>query len=230
MVTSRFTLPSLLVAFSFLLSICAQMTGNFKCSSSPSSCLSLVGYSSKNATTLGDIQALFSVKKLRSILEANNLPLSTTRAKRVNPNQVIRIPIHCSCSNGTGISNEFPVYTVKKDDSLFFIASELYGGLVQYQKIIGINVFYCGDHDCELNIQIGQRFWIPLPCSCDKLDGQDVVHYAHMVKLGSSLEEIAAQFGTDNKTLARINGISGDEQLLADYALDVPLRGKKNGF
>ncbi|KAF3592981.1 hypothetical protein DY000_02021117 [Brassica cretica] len=193
MKASRFTLPFLLIAFSFLLTLSAQMTGNFKCGEpgdSPSTCRSLVGYSSKQATTYGNIQTLFAVKKLRSILEANNLPLSTPPAQGVNPNQVVRVPIPCSCSNGTGVSNRTPVYTVKKGDTLFFIASEIFGGLVR----------------------------------CDEVDGQDVVHYAHVVKSGSSLGEIAAQFGTDNKTLAKLNGISGDAQLLADYPLNVPLR------
>ncbi|KAL0702623.1 hypothetical protein Bca4012_058745 [Brassica carinata] len=222
METSRFTLPLLLIAFSFLLTLSAQMTGNFKCGEpgdSPSTCRSLVGYSSKNATTYGNIKTLFAVKKLRSILEANNLPPSTPRTQGVNPNQVVRVPIPCSCSNGTGVSNRTPVYTVKKDDTLFLIASEILGGLVRYERISDLNRI-----PDPSKIDVGQRFWIPLPCSCDKLDGQDVVHYAHVVKSGSSLGEIAAQFGTDNNTLAQLNGISGDAQLLADYPLNVPLR------
>ncbi|VVA99366.1 unnamed protein product [Arabis nemorensis] len=198
------------------------MTGNFKCGEpgdSPSTCRSLVGYSSKNATTLRNIQTLFSVKNLRSILAANNLPLSTRPDQPVNPNQVVRIPIPCSCSNGTGVSNRVPEYTVKKDDGLSFIATEVFGGLLKYQKIVEMNKIPNQDL-----IEVGQKFWIPLPCSCDKLDGRDVVHYTHVVKSGSSLGEIAAQFGTDNTTLARLNGISGDAQLLADNPLNVPLK------
>ncbi|KFK40100.1 hypothetical protein AALP_AA3G330300 [Arabis alpina] len=221
MEASHFTLPLLLLlSFSYLLCLSAQMTGTFKCGGdSPSMCHSLVGYSSKNATTLHNIQTLFAIKNLHSILAANNLPLSTTRDQRVNPNQVIRVPIPCSCSNGTGVSNRVPVYTVKKDDNLYFIATEIFGGLVRYQRISEVNKL----RDAAL-IEPGQKFWIPLPCSCDKLDGQDVVHYAHVVKSGSSLDEIATMFGTDNTTLARLNGISGDAQLLADNPLNVPLK------
>ncbi|KAG7579441.1 LysM domain [Arabidopsis thaliana x Arabidopsis arenosa] len=219
METSRFTLINLLVSFSFFLTLSAQMTGNFKCSGSTTTCQSLVGYSSKNATTLRNIQTLFAVKNLRSILGANNLPLNTSRDQRVNPNQVIRIPIHCSCSNGTGVSNRDIEYTIKKDDTLSFVATEVFGGLVTFQKISEVNKIPNPD-----KIEIGQKFWIPLPCSCDKLNGEDVVHYAHVVKLGSSLAEIAAQFGTDNTTLAQLNGIIGDSQLLADNPLNVPLK------
>ncbi|CAH8359188.1 unnamed protein product [Eruca vesicaria subsp. sativa] len=222
METSRFTLPFLLVATSFFLSLSAQMTGNFKCGKprdSNTTCRSLVGYSPKNATTYGNIQTLFAVEKLRSILEANNLPLSTTGAQRVNPNQVVRIPIPCTCSNGTGVSTGVPVYTVKQGDTLFFIASEIFGGLVRFQRISEMNKIPDAN-----DIDIGQRLWIPLPCSCDKVNGQVVVHYAHVVKPESSLGVIAAQFGTDNTTLAQLNGISGDAQLLAEFPLDVPLR------
>lgn len=96
----------------------------------------------------------------------------------------------------------------------------MFGGLLKNKKISEVNKI----RDPAL-IEPGQRFWIPLPCSCDKLNGQDVVHYAHVVKQGNSLGEIAAQFGTDNTTLAQLNGISGDAQLLADLPLNVPLRG-----
>ncbi|KAG2298232.1 hypothetical protein Bca4012_009432 [Brassica carinata] len=223
METSRYTLPLLLVAISSLLSLSAQMTGNFKCGEpgdSNTTCRSLVGYSTKNATTYASIQTLFAVESLRSILEANNLPLSTPGAQRVNPNQLVRVPIPCTCSNGTGVSTTgVPVYTVKQGDTLFAIASELFGGLVRFQRISEMNKIPDANE-----IDIGQRVWIPLPCSCDKVNGGDVVHYAHVVKSGSSLGAVAAQFGTDNGTLALLNGISGDAPLLADYPLDVPLR------
>ncbi|KFK40099.1 hypothetical protein AALP_AA3G330200 [Arabis alpina] len=125
METSRFTLlPLLLSSSPPLLLLRTSSASPHKCSDSPSTCRSLVGYSSKNATTLHNIQTLFAIKNLRSTLAANNLPLSTTRDQPVNPNQVIRIPIPCSCSNGTGVSNRVPVYTVKKDDGLSFIATE----------------------------------------------------------------------------------------------------------
>ncbi|CAA7055619.1 unnamed protein product [Microthlaspi erraticum] len=194
------------------------MTEDFKCDGSTYTCRSLVGYSSKNATTLGHIQVLFSVKKLCSILEANSLPHSTSPGKLVNENQVVRIPVPCYCSNGTGVSNRVPIYTVKEGDSLFSIASDIFGDLV-HKKIREVNSI-----PSTRGINIGQKLWIPLPCSCDKLAGQDVVHYAHVVKQGSSLAEVAAKFGTDVATLARLNGISVDEALNVDHPMDVPLR------
>ncbi|XP_010548148.1 PREDICTED: lysM domain-containing GPI-anchored protein 2 [Tarenaya hassleriana] len=212
----RFALSLLLLSLS-----AAEMTGNFKCGGGGglAMCRALVGFAQQNATTLGDLQTLFSVKNLRSILAANNLPLSTPRDQPWSANQTIRIPVPCSCSNGTGISNRVPTYTVKDGDTLYVISSVVFGGLVRYERIGEVNRIK------NYNIiEKGQRLWIPLPCSCDKVDGEDVVHYAHVVKSGSSVSDIAAQFGTDNATLLRLNGISGDSELLADYAFDVPLK------
>ena len=123
--------------------------------------------------------------------------------------------------NFTGVSHNGPVYTVKKDDGLFFIASEVFAGLVEYEKIQTANKI----PNANL-IEIGQNLTIPLPCSCDDVDGDNkVVHYAHVVQSGSSLESIAKEFGTDEDTLKKINEIADDSKLIADKPIDVPLKG-----
>ncbi|XP_021903879.1 lysM domain-containing GPI-anchored protein 2 [Carica papaya] len=207
-----------LLLFSVLIAHSAAQGGRFTCNSS-SKCQSLVGYLTPNATTLSELQSLFTVKKLRSILGANNLPLSTPRSFSIPANQTIKIPIPCVCSNGTGISDRVPIYKVKKDDGLFHIAADVFGGLVQFQHIVEINNIPNPDL-----IEVNQSLWIPLPCSCDEVNGERVVHYAHVVLEGSSVEEISSEFGVDKETLLKLNGISGDNQLIAAKAFDVPLR------
>ncbi|XVF45665.1 hypothetical protein PTKIN_Ptkin02bG0225300 [Pterospermum kingtungense] len=190
----------------------------FNCSS-PSSCRALVGYITVNNTNFGAIQSLFNVSKLRSLLGANNLPLSTQRSYNISAQQVIKVPINCVCYNNTGTSSGAPIYIVQPNDGLYHIAAEVFSGLVLYQQIAAAN----GISDPNL-ITVGQRLKIPLPCSCDVVDGERVVHYAHVVKSGSSLEEIAREFGTDQQTLATINGITAQNQLKADQPIDVPLK------
>lgn len=109
---------------------------------------------------------------------------------------------------------------MKKDDGLYFIASVVFSGLLKYQQIVAAN-----NIPDENKIEIGQKLWIPLPCSCDEVDGEKVVHYAHVVQAGSTVEEIARQFGTNSRTLLSINGMANDSQLMADQSLDVPLKG-----
>ncbi|KAK2665700.1 hypothetical protein Ddye_004274 [Dipteronia dyeriana] len=192
---------------------------DFKCNT-PGRCSALVGYSPHNTTTISDILNLFNIKNLRNVLGANDLPLNTSRNHTVEAKQTIKIPISCLCSNGTGVVYNGPEYTVKKDDGLYFIASEVFAGLVVYQKIQSANKITNADL-----IDIGQNLTIPLPCSCDDVDGDNkVVHYAHVVQTDSTLESIAKQFGTNEDTLKKINDIADDSQLIADRSIDVPLK------
>ncbi|XVF00778.1 hypothetical protein REPUB_Repub04eG0030700 [Reevesia pubescens] len=204
-------LPILLSALSY------SAAQSFNCTS-PSVCNALVGYITVNNTNIGAIQTLFNVTNLTSLLGANNLPLSTPRNHSIATRQVIKVPINCACNNNTGTSSGGPIYIVQPDDGLFHIAAEVFSRLVLYPQIAAANRITNPNL-----IEVGQELRIPLPCSCDEVDGERVVHYAHVVASGSTLEEIAREFGTDNETLARINGITENE-LKADQPIDVPLK------
>uniref|UniRef100_A0A2N9FVY8 LysM domain-containing protein n=1 Tax=Fagus sylvatica TaxID=28930 RepID=A0A2N9FVY8_FAGSY len=73
-------------------------------------------------------------------------------------------------------------------------------------------------------IDVGQKLWIPLPCSCDEVAGAKVVHYGHVVEAGSSVERIAMTYGTTEDILLKLNGMVNASQLLAGQVLDVPLK------
>ncbi|EXB95407.1 LysM domain-containing GPI-anchored protein 2 [Morus notabilis] len=193
--------------------------GSFQCSAR-ATCHALVDYSPTNDTTYSGIKTLFGVKKLDSLLGANNLPTSTPPKTTVAAKQKIRVPFPCLCSsNGTsGVSNKVPVYTVKKGDGLDNIARQTFSGLVTFEEI--------ADHNNISNpdlIEEGQRLWIPLPCSCDEVNGTKVVHYGHLVESGSSVAGIAERFGTTEETLLKLNGMANASALQADQVLDVPL-------
>ena len=119
-----------------------------------------------------------------------------------------------------GVSNKVPVYKVKKDDGLDFIARTIFGQLLKFQQIVEANNISNPDL-----IEVGQNLTIPLPCSCDDVDNAKVVHYAHVVEEGSSFELIAQKFGADKDTLMKLNGIDSDSKLIAGQTIDVPLRG-----
>ncbi|KAJ6897012.1 hypothetical protein NC651_023025 [Populus alba x Populus x berolinensis] len=194
----------------------------FKCTER-TTCRSLVGYKSPNTTSISSIQKLFGVKNLHSILGANNLPSSTLPNHMIQEQQVIKIPIPCICFNGTGASNRMPIYTVQPDDGLYYIANNVFMGLLAYQRIQQVNRIENADM-----IEVGQELWIPLSCSCEEVEGERVLHYAHLVEEGSTVEQIAEKFGTTNDTLYRLNGISNNSQLIAATAFDVPLKGANN--
>ncbi|KAH9622933.1 hypothetical protein KSS87_016616 [Heliosperma pusillum] len=178
----------------FLTLSSAQPPPSFTCTTT-TTCKSLIGYISPNTTTLSHIQTLFQVKTLRTLLGVNNLPQNTFPNHTVAVNSTIKIPFPCRCINGTGLSNKVPQYKIVKDDGLSHIAMQVFSGLVTYPQIQEAN----GIKDANL-IVIGNELWIPLPCSCDDVDGDKVVHYGHVVAPGSSVQQIAQQFGTSLST------------------------------
>ncbi|XP_030450170.2 lysM domain-containing GPI-anchored protein 2-like [Syzygium oleosum] len=212
-----------LACLSFLL-LCALLPATdalgFTCTAQPeATCQALVGYISPNTTTLKSIQSLFGVKHLRSLLAANNLSPTTLPTATVQATDTVIIPFTCRCSNGSGISDRSPVYTVQKDDGLYYIAAAVFSYLVVYQDIQLVNRI----ENASL-IYIGQELWIPLPCSCDQVDGEKTVHYAHVVAEGSTVEEIATEFGVLEQTLLDLNGLASPNALMAYQAFDVPLK------
>ncbi|CAJ1935435.1 unnamed protein product [Sphenostylis stenocarpa] len=198
----------------------AQPEAKFNCNSANNAtCRALVGYSHANGTTLGDIQTLFNVKQLVDILGANNLPSNTSKHHVVGPSKVVKVPFPCRCSNETGLSDGVPLYKIKRGDTLFDIATTTFGGFMKWQQIQVAN-----NIPDPNNITAGDTLYIPLPCSCDEVDGSRVVHYAHLVAPQSTVESIAEQFGTTQQILLTINGISDPKTLQAGQILDVPLK------
>lgn len=211
---------SLLLLISILVSSQKLADAGFNCNSTGATCNGLVGYKSPNATTLSKIQSMFGVQTLSSLLGANNLPLSTPSSYAIAVNQTVKIPFECLCSNGTGMPRkQLPQYKVKPKDGLWYIATKVFSGLVTFPQIQAANNIPNAD-----NITVGQELWIPLPCSCDQLDGQDVVHYGHVVEAGSTLDKIAKEYNTTESTLMALNGLVSPNALLADTPLDVPLK------
>lgn len=202
----------------------------FKCNSAPTptsnvTCHALVDYLSPNATTLSAIQSLFNVNNLSSLVGANGLPLTTPSTQKVSASQIIKIPFPCLCTNGTGVSNNLPIYTVVPGDGLYHIAANVFSGLVSYPEIQRVN-----NIPNPNLIEVGQKLWIPLPCSCDEVNGKRVVHYGHLVASRSTLEGIAQQYGTTPDTLLKLNGLAGPNDLKAGAIIDVPLRGKSSTY
>lgn len=218
-------LPSLSLLSLFILSplLTTTVTAQapppvFKCTTK-STCTALAGYISPNTTTLGHIQSLFQLPSLLPLLGANGLPSSTPSTHQVLQNSTVRIPFPCRCTSGSGVSDHVPHYVVVKDDGLFHIANGVFSGLMAYDQIQNVNHIPNADL-----IDVGQKLWIPLPCSCDDVDGQQVVHYAHVVAANSTVNEIATEFDTTSQTLMSLNGITDPRKLIAGQVLDVPLK------
>nr|XP_043612567.1 lysM domain-containing GPI-anchored protein 2-like [Erigeron canadensis] len=215
------------VFFPMILFISIQTTSSqpislgFKCTTPNKTCTSLIDYKLPNTTTLSSIQNLFQIKNLRTLLSANNLPITTPQNQSFPSSQILKIPFPCLCQNNSGISNRRPYYTVVPNDGLYHIAAEVFSRLVTYQQIQQVN----GIPDPN-KIEVGAKLWVPLPCSCDDVDGESVVHCGYLVASGNSVGGIAQRFNTTEKTLLDLNGMSDAKDLKADSIFDVPLKGK----
>ncbi|RZC67350.1 hypothetical protein C5167_011038 [Papaver somniferum] len=204
----------------------AVKSQGFPCKT-PAKCQSQVGYLPGNVTTLSKIATLFGVKDFNSLLGANNLPLDTPPSQSAAVNVTVKIPFTCSCNNGTGISDKSPIYKVKTGDFLDHIARDIFSLLFTYQEIAAVNKIRNPEH-----IDDGQVLRIPLPCSCDKLDGNQVFHYAHVVVRHNgdgdveTLDMIARELGVTVESILKLNG--GKEEPDPETVLDVPLRACKS--
>ncbi|RWR84557.1 lysM domain-containing protein [Cinnamomum micranthum f. kanehirae] len=206
----------LLLLFSSFLS---STSITFKCTTRPT-CQGMIGYVSPNKTTLSSIKDLFGLESVDSLLASNSWPINDTN-RYIAAGSTVRITFPCSCSNGTGRSDSTPNYTVKKDDGLDYIARTIFREFVTYQEIAAVN-----NIPDPNRILVGQELWIPLPCSCDDVDGSRVVHYGHVVANGSSVDLIAEEFGTTQATLMALNSesLSDPKNLQAGQILDVPIK------
>ncbi|XP_042497726.1 LEAF RUST 10 DISEASE-RESISTANCE LOCUS RECEPTOR-LIKE PROTEIN KINASE-like 2.2 [Macadamia integrifolia] len=217
----------LLLISSFLLIIIPSATAlGFNCTSSTATCSALIDYVSPTTKSLSDIADLFGVTFI-SIFGANSLPLSTSPYQTVEVNQTIKIPFPCGCIyslfSGVGISEKVPMYNVQKGDYLYYIANVVFSGLVTPQEIATVN-----DVSDPNLIYIGQYLWIPLPCSCDRVGGAQVIHYGHVVSKRSSVGQISMEYGTTQGTLLKLNGLGHENELRAGQLIDVPLKACKS--
>ncbi|KAI3894003.1 hypothetical protein MKX03_034896 [Papaver bracteatum] len=213
MLLSKFLFCILLI---FVLTFSSANSLGFTCKSNTTSkCKSLAGYVSPNTTTLSSIVSLFGLTDFNSLLGANNLPRRTKPSKSVASKETIKIPFTCSCKNGTGISDRGPIYKVQSGDTLYHIATDLFGFLVTTDEIAAINNISNPDL-----IDVDQLLRIPFPCNYEN----QVLHYAHKVSPNKSLEMIAKEFGATEESLLTLNNLTDAKQLEAESILDVPLR------
>ncbi|CAN4107293.1 unnamed protein product [Withania somnifera] len=207
-----------LLCLVWLLTISSPAAASFTCTSA-GTCDAIIDYTLPNATTFNAVKKLFQLKNLRSLLGVNNLPLNTTADQKLPANQTIKIPFPCLCRNGTGIANKRPTYTVVSGDFLSHIVSDIFAGLFTVPELQAVN-----NISNPNLIQPGDKLWIPLPCSCDDVDGQKVVHYGRLVTAGNTIEGISQQYNVSQDTLLVRNGLASPKELLAGSVLDVPLK------
>uniref|UniRef100_A0A0D9XSY2 Protein kinase domain-containing protein n=1 Tax=Leersia perrieri TaxID=77586 RepID=A0A0D9XSY2_9ORYZ len=200
----------------------------FTCTTpTPSPCKSALGYRIQTSTTYTQIFSLFNTTTtLGELLRANGLPPTATPPNTTVKRGLLTVPFPCSCgnngNNGVGQSHgRRPIYTVRPRDTLYVIARDVFEGFVTFQEIAAAN-----DITSPTQIVVGRQLWIPLPCSCDRVDGYVVTHFAYKVSEVDTVESITAEFGVLEGNLLKTNGMTDPKKLFEGQILDVPLHGK----
>ncbi|XP_031487660.1 G-type lectin S-receptor-like serine/threonine-protein kinase At4g03230 isoform X2 [Nymphaea colorata] len=181
----------------------------FKCATA-GTCKGLVGYRPLNATTLKEISSLFGLDPYTGLLS------TTPPSQTVSAQHTIKVPITCQCQDGIGHSDN--KYTVKPGDTLDYIATSVFARLVDPKSIAAVS----GSNDLS-KTSPGQVLSIPLPCSCDRVDGSQVTHYALVVKKNDTLRSIADEYHVTMAQLENLNNVSSNAPIVAGQVLDVPL-------
>ncbi|KAK1670261.1 hypothetical protein QYE76_058420 [Lolium multiflorum] len=184
-----------------LLRASSAFAGSFTCVK-PSTCQAAIGYVVHPATTYEILLSRFRPITLHELLAANKLPCDTDPKQAVPAKTTLRIPFRCRCTgNGVGESDIYTVQMATGDGNL---------------EIIAATNILAADYDAAGKKQ-------KLPCSCDKVDGSDVMHFAHIVRSGDHAMEIAANYGIPESTLLRTNNITNHTSLRRGQILDIPL-------
>ncbi|CAJ1955218.1 unnamed protein product [Sphenostylis stenocarpa] len=215
-----------LLLTTFLCALASKSTAIFQCREQ-TRCGALVGYKSRDPTTLGAIQRLFNVSRAADILAANGLPEWTIPDNfTVDQKRVTRIPFECDCTEpeSYGKATNPPVYKVRMGENISDITTTVFSGLVN-----SLDIQYGNNISNLDSLFVGQELRIPLPCSCGKVNGVGVVHFGLTLEYGLTLEQIGEEYHIDSETLWSLNPASNPNFLLGT-AVDIPLPGSSFFF
>nr|XP_010918231.1 chitin elicitor-binding protein-like [Elaeis guineensis] len=149
--------------------------------------------SALNVASQDNLFAGIGRSEVCALLDDNGLPLSIHSSVAIYANSTIYICFSCFCSNSTDVpARNHPLYKIKASNGLDTISCNIFNGFITYEDIAMANKIPNPN-----KIEVGQKLWIPLPYSCDLMDGATMVHYTHMVVTESSIEGIMAEFRMD---------------------------------
>uniref|UniRef100_I1R0V8 LysM domain-containing protein n=2 Tax=Oryza glaberrima TaxID=4538 RepID=I1R0V8_ORYGL len=214
MVPSLFSSVAILLLHLFLVS--SASATNFTCTGL-ATCQSAIVYTSPAATTYIELLSSFETTTLHDLFDANGLPPSTLSHTAIPANATVIIPFRCSCVAGANRSESQPFHIIQPNDNMSYIAAQ-FDDFVTYQEIAAASNISNPDF-----LEVGQELWIPLPCSCDQVEGNNVTHFAYKVRAADNVSKIAARFGVKESTLLKINGITDPKNLTQGQILDVPV-------
>ncbi|CAD5173500.1 unnamed protein product [Musa acuminata subsp. malaccensis] len=141
-----------------------------------------------------------------------------TEFANVPNDQLVLVPVPCSCSGGYYQHNVS--YTLTSRDTYFIVANDTYQGLSTCQALIAQNPYG------SLNLTAGLRVDVPLRCACPTAEQTSSgIKYllTYLITWGDDVPTIADRFHADYQAVLHANNISSSSTIYPFTTLLVPL-------
>lgn len=187
----------------------------YLCNGPQTSCQSFITFRSRAPyNSLSSIAALLG-SEVSNIGTINNYSPNDT----IPSNTTIIVPVTCSCFGN--IYQHPASYTVKKNDTYYLIAREIYQGLTTCQAMISQNYY-----DSE-QIPVGADLIVPVRCACpsENQTANGVISLvSYMPAEGDTLSKIGEAFGVSPQSIMEANNILPSTTINLLTPILVPLR------
>lgn len=171
----------------------------------PEPCQTYVYYraTAPNFLDLASVGDLFNLSRL-TIAKPSNI--SSPSATLV-PNQGLFVPITCSCNSvnaSVRLSYAGINYTIKPNDTYYFVSTDHFQNLTTYQSVIVVNPTLV-----PTDLSIGVNVIFPIFCKCpNRTQLQNRVNYlvSYVIQPSENLSTVASKFGIQTQSIIDVNG------------------------
>lgn len=187
----------------------------YTCNGPNSSCQSFLTFRSQSPYN--------SVSSISQLLRADPSRLAQLNSVAENAtfdtNQVVLVPVNCSCS-GKYYQSNTTYFVAQNANNYFSIANTTFESLTTCQAL--------QDQNSNMTINSGTTLVVPIRCACPtKNQSESGVNYllSYVVTLGQTVSIISTMFGVDTEMTLVANGLSDQDYYIYPFTtLLVPLQ------
>uniref|UniRef100_A0A6N2KPD6 Protein kinase domain-containing protein n=1 Tax=Salix viminalis TaxID=40686 RepID=A0A6N2KPD6_SALVM len=181
----------------------------------PQTCQSFVTFRSRKPYNTPVRIASLLASEGSDIVAINNVSAESA----IPPDKMIIIPVTCSCFGN--IYRHPAPYTVKRNDTYYLLAKEIYQGLSTCQAVISQNYYESEE------IPVGVELMVPIRCACpskNQIANGVISLVSYMPAEGDTLTRMGELFGVSPQSIMDANSISQNTTVNLLTPILIPLR------
>ncbi|KAG5224296.1 Kinase, Peptidoglycan-binding LysM [Salix suchowensis] len=181
----------------------------------PQTCQSFVTFRSRKPYNTPVRIASLLASGASDIVAINNVSAESA----IPPDKMIIIPVTCSCFGN--IYRHPAPYTVKRNDTYYLLAKEIYQGLSTCQAVISQNYYESEE------IPVGVELMVPIRCACpskNQIANGVISLVSYMPAEGDTLTRMGELFGVSPQSIMDANRISPSTTVNLMTPILIPLR------